>query len=76
MDDARVLNALSSIPDKYVIFSKEDQEKVTSLYAVMREVAIKRDHQNANRVPANATGKILQNCRYYSQISTRTIQRI
>ena len=75
MDDSRVLNALSSIPGKYVIFSDEDQDKVLSLYAVIRDVAIERDHIRANKVAAAATVKILQNHTYYSHISTRTILR-
>lgn len=75
MDDERVINILSSIPDKYVIFSEEDQQKVISLYGVIREVAIERDHKCVNKVAATATVKILQSCKYYSQISTRTIMR-
>ena len=40
MDDYRVLNALTGIPDKYVIFSEEDHEKITSLYTVIRFVVL------------------------------------
>lgn len=75
MDDSRVLNALTAIPDKYVIFSEEDQEKVTTLYGIIKEVVIERDYKHASRAAAKATVKILQNCRYYSQISTRTLLR-
>ena len=59
MDDLRVLSALSSIPVKYVIFSDEDQDKVLSLYAVIKDVATERDYIRANKVAAAATVKIL-----------------
>ena len=75
MDDMRVLDALSVIPDKYVIFSEEDQEKVLSLYGIIREVAKERDHKHANKLAAKVTIKILQNSKYYSQITRRTINR-
>jgi hypothetical protein len=75
MDDMRVLDALSAIPDKYVIFSEEDQEKVLSLYGIIREVAKERDHKHANKLAAKVTIKILQNSKYYSQITRRTINR-
>ena len=75
MDDTRVLNALSAIPDKYVIFSEEDQEKVIALYGVIGDVAKERDHKYANNIAVKATLKLLQNSKYYSQISMRTINR-
>ena len=75
MDDSRVLNALSSIPVKYVTFSDEDQDKVLSLYAVIRDVAVERDHIRPNKIAAKSTVKILQNHTHYSNISTRTIRR-
>lgn len=73
MDDSRVLNALTAIPDKYVIFSEEDQEKVTTSYGTINEVVIERDYKHVSIAAAKATVKILQNCRYYSLISSRTL---
>ena len=75
MDDTRVLNALSAIPDKYVFFSEEDQEKVIALFGVIRDVAKERDNKYANNIAVKATIKLLQNSKYYSQISIRTINR-
>ena len=75
MDDARVLNVLTSMPDKYVIFTEEDQAKIVALYGVVREVIMERDYKHPNYVAATETIKILQSCKYYSQITTRTILR-
>lgn len=71
MDDTRVLNTLSAIPDKY----EEDQENVIALYGIIRDVAKERDHKYANKIAVKATLKLLQSSKYYSQISIRTINR-
>jgi hypothetical protein len=42
MDDSMVLNALTAIPDKYVIFSEEDRDKIITLYEVIRIVVLER----------------------------------
>jgi hypothetical protein len=75
MDDERVLNALAAVPEKYLIVSKEDQEIVATLFALMREVAVEREHRFASKAAAIATVNILKGRNYYSQIPARTIKR-
>lgn len=75
MNDERVSNALAAIPEKYITVSKEDQEIVTTLFAVVRAVAVEREHKFASKAAAIATVNILKGRNYYSQIPARSIMR-
>lgn len=75
MDDERVSNALAAVPEKYLLVSKKDQKIVTTLFAVVRAVAVEREHRFASKVASIATENILKGRNYYSQIPARTIKR-
>ena len=68
-------NALSDLPVKNVIFDADDQKNVMLIYEVVKKVVEERDYTNIIAVAADITEELLDNNKYYSTISARTIIR-
>lgn len=74
-DDERVLEAITKLPVKYIIYGDEDQNNVIELFEAVRGVYVERDHLKANRLAATTTALILSDIKHYSNIKARTILR-
>lgn len=74
-DDDRVLEAITKLPRKYIIYGDEDRNNVIELFEAVRRVYVERDHIKANRLAAATTATILCDIKHYSNIQARTILR-
>lgn len=74
-NDEGVLEMVSKLHAKYIIFGDEDQNSVVALFEVVREVALNREYKSFEKVAAKITAKILSEINYYSTIKARTILR-
>ena len=74
-EDERVLEAITKLPRKYIIYGDEDQNNVIELFETVRGVYLERDHLEANRLAAATTALILSDIKHYSNIQARTILR-
>lgn len=74
-EDDRVLEAITKLPQKYIIYGDEDRNNVIELFEAVRIVYIERDHIKANRLAAATTATILSDIKHYSNIQARTILR-
>ena len=67
-NDERVLEMVSKIPSKYIIFEKDDKENVLDLFKIITDVAEDREDADCNAIAASTTEKILGKINYYSTI--------
>ena len=74
-DDDGVLDMVSKLKGKYIIFGDEDQNSVVALFEVVRDVALNREYVKLEKIASKITAKILSEINYYSTIKARTILR-
>ena len=74
-NDDGVLEMLSKLKAKYIIFGEEDQNSVVALFEVVRCVALNREYVSFEKIASKITAKMLSEINYYSTIKARTILR-
>ena len=74
-NDDGVLEMLSKLKAKYIIFGDEDQNSVVALFEVVRCVALNREYVSFEKIASKITAKMLSEINYYSTIKARTILR-
>ena len=74
-NDDEVVDKVSKLKGKYIIFGDEDQNSVVALFEVVRDVARNREYVKFEKIAAKITAKILSEINYYSTIKARTILR-
>ena len=74
-NDERVLEMVSKIPSKYIIFEKDDKKNVLDLFKIITDVAEEREYADCNVIAASTTEKILGKINYYSTIKARDVLR-
>ena len=74
-DDDRVLEAITKLTRKYIMYGDEDKNNVISLFEIVKGVVIERDHLLPNIIASTITAKILSEKKYYSSVKAKTILR-
>ena len=74
-NDKRILEMMSKIPSKYIIFEKDDMNNVLALFKLITDVARERDYVACETIAASMTAEILGKINYCSTIIARTVLR-